>query len=140
MKICALTNKFLPCQSTHGLRRGSRFLTCAGLGVRLSCANDKQWAGYGGKQTVGICETGSRRSRALGGASRAFLPELFGSIDGEPVQAELSEMWVLLELLRFLLKTFVEPQMFRPEVRLTPFAICVYNGYALNLLVIILNL
>jgi hypothetical protein len=40
----------------------------------------------------------------MGGASGAVLPELFGSIDGEPLQAELSAMWVLPELLGFLLK------------------------------------
>jgi hypothetical protein len=68
----------------------------------------------------------------MGGASGAVLPELFGSIDGEPLQAELSAMWVLPELLGFLLE-----KIFHPEVRLTPCAICGYNGYALNLLVTI---
>jgi hypothetical protein len=39
----------------------------------------------------------------MGGASRAVLPELFDGIDGEPVQAELCEVRLLLELLGFLL-------------------------------------
>jgi hypothetical protein len=40
----------------------------------------------------------------MGRASGPILSKLFRGTEGEPVQAELSGMWVLRELLRFLLK------------------------------------
>ena len=46
---------------------------------------------------------GKGRNRASGGAAGAVLPELLGGIEGKPVQIELSQVRVLLELLRFLL-------------------------------------
>jgi hypothetical protein len=39
----------------------------------------------------------------MGAASGAVLPELFGGIERKPVQAELSNVRVLFELLGFLL-------------------------------------
>jgi hypothetical protein len=36
-------------------------------------------------------------------ASRAILSKLFGGIEGKSVQVELSGVWILFELLRFLL-------------------------------------
>jgi hypothetical protein len=38
------------------------------------------------------------------GQSGALLSELFGGVEGEPVQVELSEVRILFELLGFLLK------------------------------------
>jgi hypothetical protein len=45
---------------------------------------------------------------ARGAESRALLPKLFDRIAGEKVQAELSGMRLLFELLRFLLTFFAD--------------------------------
>src|ERR1700683_1367532 len=83
-------------------------------GRGLCCAHERKWAG--------VFTKGRRRneivrrhagSGAAFGASGALLSELFGGIEREPLQVELSQVWFLFELLGFLLsvKTFaVEAQ------------------------------
>jgi hypothetical protein len=76
--------------------------------LELCCADESKRAGVGGRKP------GRSEPRGYGAddgarvaASAALLSKLFGGIEGEPLQVELSEVRILFKLLGFLLKRSV---------------------------------
>jgi hypothetical protein len=71
------------------------FLLVRRSAVRVSCADDRERARAGGGGSI----WGERgEGGATNEASGAILSELFGGVEGEPVQDELSGVRILLEL------------------------------------------
>src|ERR1700722_11215774 len=93
LKNCKRRSRLGP--RRKNLRR-SWISTCAGMNVAVCCADERratrtrEWYSGGGASQSGI-------------ASGAILSKLFRGIEGESVQVELSGVWILFELLRFLL-------------------------------------
>jgi hypothetical protein len=99
------------------------FHLCANMREVYVLADERKRAGTFARQR-GRNETDSRaRDRAAFRASGALLSELFGGIEREPVQVELSQVRFLFELLRFLLKC----ENSCTGIRLTRRGIYIYN-------------
>jgi hypothetical protein len=121
MKIYELRKKNFDSGNVAGEKPG--FHLCANVREVYVLADERRRTGIFARQH-GRNETGSRAwDRAAFRASGAILSELFGGIERESLQVELSQVRVLFELLRFLLKC----ENSCTGIRLTRRGIYIYN-------------
>jgi hypothetical protein len=102
MKIYEVRKKNFGSANLVGEKPG--FHLCANVREVYVLADERKRAGTIAWEH-GRGETGcGARGRAAFGPAGALLSELFGGIEREPVQVKLSQVRILFELLRFLLK------------------------------------